>query len=68
MKKTIEDVLEQKYLSANDLQIIIPTLGYLKALEYIKIFRKEMESLGYFVPGGKKQIALTKLVRKRLGI
>lgn len=66
--KTIDEILEQKYLSANDLRIIIPSLGYLKALEYIKTFRKEMESLGYFVPGGKKQIALTKLVRKRLGI
>ena len=36
--KTIDEILEQKYLSANDLRIIIPSLGYLKALEYIKTF------------------------------
>ena len=35
-QKLKEEVLEQTYLSAYDLQILIPTISYRNALNYIK--------------------------------
>ena len=66
--KPVQEVLEQQYISAYDLQIIIPHLAYNKALKYIEMFRTEMEEKNYFVPEGKTKVALTKLVRKKLGL
>jgi hypothetical protein len=66
--KTADEVLKQKYMSAYDLQIVIPYLSYQKALNYIENFRAEMEEKKYFVPDGKTKVALTRLITKKLGI
>lgn len=66
--KSKDEILEQLYITANDLQILIPKITYNRALNYIKDFRKKMEEKGLFVPEGKTKVALTKLVRKELGI
>lgn len=66
--KTADEVLKQKYMSAYDLQIVIPHLSYQKALNYIENFRAEMEEKKYFVPDGKTKVALTRLITKKLGI
>lgn len=68
MKKTVDEVLEQKYMSAKDLKIIIPSLGVNKCVEYIKSIQEEMKEKGYFVPQTKEYLALTKLVRKKFGL
>lgn len=65
---TTDKILEQKYLTARDLQKIIPKLGYNKALDYIEVVRKEMEEKGYFVPDGKTKVALTRIIKKKFGI
>ena len=68
MEKDVNTILEQQYISAYDLQVIIPHLAYNKALKYIEMFRDEMKEKNYFVPEGKTKVALTKLVKKKLGI
>lgn len=65
--KTQNEILNQLYLSAYDLKLLIPTMTYARALECIKEIRIEMEEKGYYVPEGKTKIALTKLVRKKFG-
>lgn len=66
--KTKEEILNQTYLSATDLKILIPTLGINKCVKYIKEIRTEMEEKGYFIPETKPYLALTKLVKKKFGI
>ena len=65
--KTKEEVLEQLYVSASDLLILIPTITYPQALEYIKESIEIMEAKGYDVPKGRTLIALTSIVRKKFG-
>ena len=67
MKKTREEVLQQDYMSASDLKIIIPSLGIGKCVKYIKMIQEEMKKDNYFVPETKTYLALTKLVRKKFG-
>lgn len=62
------EILEQPYITARDLQKIIPKLGYIRALEYIDIVRSEMAEKGFFVPDGRTKVALTKLVKKKFGL
>lgn len=66
-QKTKDEILEQLYVSANDLQVLIPYLPYTTALEYIKKARDEMVEKNIFVPTGKTKIALTKIIRKNFG-
>lgn len=66
--KKISEILEQKYLTAKDLQCIIPELGYNKALTYIHEARAKMRDKGYFVPDGKTKVALTKIIVKEYGL
>lgn len=66
--KTKEEILEQSYITAQDLKILIPELGINRCVEYIKMIREEMKEKGYFVPDSKQYLALTKLVRKKFGI
>lgn len=66
--KTKEEVLEQAYITAQDLKIIMPTAGMGFCRETIKQIREEMESKGLFVPKTTPRLALTKLVRKKFGI
>ena len=66
--KTIKEILEQQYLSANDLIMVIPTLSYSSALKYIKRIRANMKKENYFIPESKTLIALTWMIKKDLGI
>ena len=66
--KTKEEILEQSYITAEDLKILIPNLGINKCVEYIKMIQEEMKEKNYFVPQTKQYLALTKLVRKKFGI
>ena len=66
--KTKEEVLEQIYMSAKDLKILIPNLGVNKCVEYIKDVQEEMKEKNYFIPRTKEKLALTKLVKKKFGI
>lgn len=66
--KTQKEVLEQQYISAYDLRIIIPTMSYQKALDYIKKIRSRMEDANYWLPEGKTKVALTWMIKKDLGI
>lgn len=67
-KKTNEEILNQQYITARDIQQIIPNLGYIKALQYIDDLREEMKDKNYFVPDGRTKVALTKLFKKKFGI
>lgn len=66
--KKINEILEQKYLTAKDLQCIIPDLSYTRALNYIHDARAKMHEKGYFVPDGKTKVALTKIIIKEYGL
>lgn len=66
--KTNEEILKQQYITARDIQQIIPKLGYIKALKYIDDLREEMKQKNYFVPEGKTKVALTKLFKKKFGV
>jgi len=66
--KTNEEILDQQYITATDMQQIIPNLNYIRALKYIDELRTEMKKKGYFVPDGKTKVALTKLFKKKFGI
>jgi len=66
--KTKEEILNQPYITAKDLKILIPNLGINKCVEYIKMIQEEMKEKNYFVPQTKQYLALTKLVRKKFGI
>ena len=66
--KTNEEILNQQYITAKDIQQIIPNLGYNSALKYIDDLREEMKTKNYFVPNGKTKVALTKLFKKKFGI
>lgn len=65
--KTKEEILDQLYLSADDLKILIPEITYATALKYIKEVREEMKNKNIFLPVSKTKLALTKLVRKKFG-
>lgn len=65
--KTKEEILNQLYISPQDLKILIPELGVNKCKQYIKDLRAEMQEKGYFVPQTKPYLALTKLVKKKFG-
>ncbi len=66
--KNREEILNQDYLTANDLRQLIPTMGLGNCLNIIDEVRAEMEKKGYFVPKTKPRIALTKMVKKKLGL
>lgn len=65
---TTKEILEQQYLTAKDLMIIIPKLSYARALKYIEDAREDMENKNYFVPEGKTKVALTKIIKKKFGL
>ena len=66
--KTREEILNQDYMSAKDLKKLIPSLGINKCVQYIKMFREEMKEKNLFIPETKEYLALTKIVRRKLGI
>lgn len=66
--KSKEEILNQLYMTASDLQTLIPEMKYQRALDIINDIRKEMKDKNYFLPISQKKLALTKLVKKKLGI
>lgn len=66
--KTQNEILNQLYLTASDLKLLIPKLGIQQCRDYIDEVRVEMKSKGYLVPQSKPKLALTKLLKKKLGI
>lgn len=67
-EKTKEEILEQPYISPQDLKILIPTMGIDRCRNYIASIRAEMEQKGYYVPRTKPRLALTKMVKKKFGL
>ena len=65
--KTKDDVLNQLYVSAYDMQILNPKMTYANALKYIKEKREEMKKKNLYVPEGQTKVALTKLIKKDCG-
>lgn len=66
-QKNKEEILEQLYLSAYDLQELIPGMTYATAIKYIKLAQDEMREKNLLVPEGQTKLALTKIIRKRFG-
>lgn len=66
--KTKEEILEQPYMSPDDLKVLMPTVGIKVCRNYINEIRYDMEQKGYYVPQSTPRLALTKMVRKKLGL
>ena len=66
--KSIEEILNQLYLTAEDLITLIPEMKYQRALDIINEVRTEMEDKKYYLPISRKKLALTKLVKRKMGI
>lgn len=67
--KTRDEVLNQDYVTAKDIQIIIGNVNIITCRELIDEVREEMKNKRLYVPPGTKpKRALTKLVKKKLGI
>lgn len=66
-KKSVSEILDQLYLSADDLLILMPHLSYSQALKMINEFREKMKAKKMYLPGGKTHLALTNLIRKECG-
>lgn len=67
METEADKVLNQKYMSADDLKKIMPTMGIDRCRKYIKEIQNEMEEKGYFIPKTTPRLALTKLIKKKFG-
>ena len=67
-KKSKEEILNQDYITATDLKLLIPTLGINQCRDFINMIIVEMQEKGYYVPNTIPKLVLTKLVRKKLGI
>ena len=64
-----DEVLSKDYLEAKDIQVIIPKMNIKTCRELIDEVREEMQNKKLYVPPGTKpKRALTKLVKKKLGI
>lgn len=66
--KTNEEILNQLYISPQDLKRLVPSLGMDLCRKFIDLARAEMQEKGYFVPETKPKLALTKIVKKKIGI
>lgn len=58
----------KEYLTAKDLQEIIPNLTYDNAIKYINKAREVMKEKNYLIPITRPKVALTKIVYEMLGI
>ena len=56
------------YITAKDLQKIIPNLTYDNAIKYINEAREIMKQKNYLIPIARPKVALTKIVYEMLGI
>ena len=63
MDQTIKDrneILDQVYVSAEDLEILMPGLSYGQRLKLIKEIRNEMKQKNLYLPQGRTLVASTK--------
>lgn len=66
-QKTLEEIENQKYISATDLQILTG-FTYMEALKVIQEIRVLMEEKNKYLPKGRKKLALLEVAKKFLGI
>lgn len=65
---SIKQIKEKDYITAKDLQKIIPNLTYDNSIKYINDARKIMEEKHYLIPIARPKVALTRIVFDMLGI
>lgn len=71
MDQTIKDrneILEQVYVSADDLEVLMPGVSYGQRLTLIKEIRNEMKQKNLYLPQGRTLVASTRLLKKKCGI
>lgn len=56
------------YITAKDLQKMIPNLTYDNAIKYINKAREVMKERNYLIPITRPKVALTEIVYEMLGI
>lgn len=56
------------YVTAKDLQEMIPNLTYDNAIKYINKAREVMKEKNYLIPIARPKVALTQIVYEMLGI
>ena len=66
--KTKEEILNQMYITANDIKLLIPTLGINQCTQLIKDIRVEMKNQELYVPQSKPMLASTQIFKKMTGI
>lgn len=66
--KTKEEILNQLYVSPQDVKLLIPTLGMELCRQLVEETRNDMKEKHYFVPKTKPKLALTKMLRKKIGV
>lgn len=66
--KTKEEILNQLYVSPQDVKLLIPTLGMELCRQLVEETRNDMKEKNYFVPETKPKLALTKMLRKKIGV
>ena len=64
--KTKEEILNQIYITSNDLKLLVPTLGKGRCVEIVKELRSDMEKEGMYVPKSKPLLASVKVFKKKL--
>ncbi len=60
--------MNKYYITAKDLQDMIPNLTYDNAIKYINKAREVMKEKNYLIPITRPKVALTKIVLEMLGI
>ena len=60
--------MNKLYITAKDLQDMIPNLTYDNAIKYINKAREIMKERNYLIPITRPKVALTKIVLEMLGI
>lgn len=67
--KSKEEILNQLYVTPQDVKILLPKLGIDNCRKIIEELQVEMKNKNLFIPPSKKpRMALTKLLKKRMGI
>lgn len=60
--------MKNYYITAKDLQEMIPNLTYDNAIKYINKAREVMKERNYLIPITRPKVALTEVVLEMLGI
>ena len=60
--------MNKLYITAKDLQQMIPNLTYDNAIKYINKARDIMKERNYLIPVTRPKVALTKIIYEMLGI